>query len=99
VIEITTGARQTYYGGAAVGRGVVLTLELRGLTNTTTSPAAERMRRSRQRRRDGLRSLRIELRETEIDKLIRSGFLDRASCNDANAVLGALYRVFDRIFA
>ena len=31
------------------------------------SPAASRMRRHRQRRRDGLRCLVIELRETEID--------------------------------
>jgi SOS response regulatory protein OraA/RecX len=46
------------------------------------SAAAERMRRSRQRKRDGLRSLRIELRETEIDELIRSGFLERGSRND-----------------
>jgi SOS response regulatory protein OraA/RecX len=69
------------------------------MTDTTTSPAAERMRRSRQRRRDGLRLLRIELRETEIDKLIRSGYLERDGRNDANAVVGALYRVFDRIFA
>jgi hypothetical protein len=30
VFEITTGARQTYYGGSAVGRGAVLTWELRG---------------------------------------------------------------------
>jgi hypothetical protein len=34
------------------------------------SAAAERMRRHRQRRRDGLRCLIIELRETEIDVLI-----------------------------
>ena len=34
------------------------------------SPAAERMRRHRQRRRDGLRCLNVELRETEIDTLI-----------------------------
>ena len=57
------------------------------------TPAAVRMRRSRQRRRDGLRSLRIELRETEIDKLIRSGYLERSSRNDPNAVLGGLYCV------
>jgi SOS response regulatory protein OraA/RecX len=62
------------------------------------SAAAERMRRHRQRRREGLRSLTIELREAEIDALIRSGFLERGSRNDANAVTEALYRVFDRIF-
>src|SRR5262249_19646 len=39
------------------------------------SAAAERMRRHRQRRRDGLRCFMIELRETEIDALIRKGLL------------------------
>jgi len=37
------------------------------------SPAAERMRLYRERRRSGLRCLLIELRETEIDALIRRG--------------------------
>jgi hypothetical protein len=45
----------------------------------TTGPAArtaaaERMRRHRQRRRDGLRCLMIELRETEVDALIESDY-------------------------
>jgi SOS response regulatory protein OraA/RecX len=62
------------------------------------SPAAERMRRHRQRRREGLRSLTIELREAEIDALIRSGFLEGRSRNDVNAVTQALYRLLDRIF-
>ena len=35
------------------------------------SLAAERMRRHRQRQRKGLRCLRIELHEMEIDELIR----------------------------
>jgi hypothetical protein len=39
------------------------------------SAAAERMRRHRQRRRDGLRCFMIELRETEIDRLIKNGLL------------------------
>ena len=34
------------------------------------SAAAERMRRHSQRRRDGLRCLMIELRETEVDALL-----------------------------
>jgi hypothetical protein len=65
---------------------------------TKISAAAERMRRHRQRRRDGLRSLTIELRETEIDALIRAGLLGEQSRNDANAVIRALYRLFDRVF-
>ena len=62
------------------------------------SAAAERMRRHRQRKRDGLRSLTIEVQEAEIDALIRSGFLDKDSRNNANAVAQALYRVFDHVF-
>jgi hypothetical protein len=42
----------------------------------TRTAAAERMRRYRQRRRDGLRCLIIELRETEIDDLIRKGLAE-----------------------
>jgi hypothetical protein len=40
----------------------------------------------------------IELREIEIDALIRSGFLEKHSRNDSYAVILALYRVFDRVF-
>jgi hypothetical protein len=61
------------------------------------SGAAQRMRRSRQRRRDGLRSLRIELRETEVDALIESGFLDVRNRNDSSAVIHALYKFFEDI--
>jgi hypothetical protein len=40
------------------------------------SPDAERMRRHRERRRDGLRCLVVELRETEIDVLVQRGLLN-----------------------
>jgi hypothetical protein len=53
--------------------------------------AAERMRRHRQRRRDGLRCLIIELRETEIDSLIRKGLLKPEMHNDTIAIIDALY--------
>jgi hypothetical protein len=59
------------------------------------SPAAERMRRHRQRRRDGLRCLVIELRETEIDVLVQKGLLKADARNDARAVREALYQYFD----
>ena len=55
------------------------------------SAAAERMRLHRQRRRDGLRCLMIELRETEIDVLIEKGLLDGEMRNDPDAVCDALY--------
>ena len=63
--------------------------------NSCSSPAAERMRRHRQRRRDGLRCLVIELRETEIDVLVQKGLLNADARNDARAVREALYQYFD----
>jgi hypothetical protein len=62
----------------------------------TRSPAAERMRLRRERKRNGLRCLMIEIRETEIDSLIRKRLLDKEMRNDAGAVSEALYRWFDR---
>ena len=59
------------------------------------SPAAERMRRHRERRRDGLRCLMVELRETEIDALIKKGLLNNETRNDAGAVKEALYAFLD----
>jgi hypothetical protein len=70
------------------------------MTMTDSSPrtslAAERMRRHRQRRRDGLRCLVIELRETEIDALISKGLLKAETRNDTNAIIEALYAFLDR---
>jgi hypothetical protein len=60
------------------------------------SPAADRMRRHRERRRIGLRCLMIQLRETEIDVLVRKGLLDRGRRNDPRAIVGALYAHLDR---
>jgi hypothetical protein len=55
------------------------------------SPAAMRMRRSRERRLEGLRCLRVELRATEIDALIRKGLLKSEARNERKAILQALY--------
>ena len=60
------------------------------------SPAAERMRLYRQRRRSGLRCLLIELRETEIDALIRRGLLKSEMRNDTAEIIDALYLHLDR---
>ena len=62
----------------------------------TRSAAAERMRRHRQRRRDGFRCLMIELRETEIDLLIRKGLLPPGNCHDYGSVQLAFYAFLDR---
>jgi len=59
------------------------------------SPAAERMRLHRTRRRYGLRCLWIELRETEIDTLIRKGMLRPETRHDANSVRKAIYSFFE----
>ena len=60
------------------------------------TPAAERMRLYRDRRRKKLRCLTIELRETEIDSLIRNGILNREMRNDLIAVRDALHAFLDR---
>ena len=60
------------------------------------SPAAERMRRHRQRRRCGLTYLAIELRESEIEGLVRRGFLSPETRNDVSAIRTSLYQCFER---
>jgi hypothetical protein len=62
----------------------------------TRSAAAERMRLHRERRRKGLRCLLIELRETEVDALIRKGLLKSETRNNSRAVTDALYAFLDR---
>jgi hypothetical protein len=53
------------------------------------------MRRHRERRRDGLRCLSIELRETEIDALISKGLLPAETRNNPKAIREALYAHLD----
>jgi hypothetical protein len=60
------------------------------------SSAAERMKLHRERKKKGMRCLTIELRETEIDALIRNGFLTADTRNDAEAIIDALYAFLDR---
>ena len=58
--------------------------------------AAERMRRHRERRREGLRCLWIELHETELDALVREGLLEPQLRHDENAIADALYAFLER---
>jgi hypothetical protein len=58
--------------------------------------AAERMRRHRKRKRQGLRCVTIQLRETEIDVLIKMGLLTADTRNDPYAVRKAVHTHFDR---
>ena len=63
---------------------------------TEISPGAERMRRSRDRRRGGLRCYTLQIREVEIDALIDLGLLSRAGRNSPAAVVVALHTFLDR---
>jgi hypothetical protein len=54
------------------------------------------MRLHRERRRQGLRGLMIELRETEIDVLIGKGLLNSETRHGPGAVCEALYEHFDQ---
>jgi hypothetical protein len=64
----------------------------------TRTAAAERMRRHRQRRRDGFRCLMIELRETEIDALITNGLLAAKNREDYDSLQSAFYAFLDDAF-
>jgi hypothetical protein len=59
------------------------------------SAAAERMRRHRERRREGLTHVGIDLRSSEIDGLVRLGFVSAETRNDVTAVRKGLYRYFE----
>jgi hypothetical protein len=54
------------------------------------------MRRHRERRQEGLRCVTIEVRETEIDVLVRMGLLRAEMRHEINAIIEALYAHFDR---
>jgi hypothetical protein len=59
------------------------------------SLAAERMRRHRKRRRKGLRCVTIELRETEIEVLVKRALLKADARNNTRAIREALYQYFE----
>jgi hypothetical protein len=61
------------------------------------SAAAERMRRSRQRRKRGERIVPFVIKDTEVKALVMHGLLDSARCNSRYAIGGALGRLLDRI--
>jgi hypothetical protein len=67
-----------------------------GRDTPAPSGAALRMRRHRERRRDGLRCMTIELRETEITALIRKGLLNNDARNNLSSVKRAFYAFLDR---
>lgn len=62
-----------------------------------SSPAAERMRLTRQRRRDGMRVIPLEVRDVEVEHLVRLGILHPAARHDRQAIARALETVLDNI--
>jgi hypothetical protein len=61
--------------------------------------AAERMRRFRTRRRNGLCSVRVLLHVTEIDALVEKGFLKPERRHDQDAVESAINDFICYVFA
>jgi hypothetical protein len=62
----------------------------------SSSAAALRMRRHRERRRKAMRRMTIELRETEVLALIRKGLLKADARNNLQAVKKTFYGFLDR---
>ena len=60
------------------------------------SAAAERMRRHRERRQFGLRCVTLQVRDGEIEELIRRGLLRADMRNDVYEIREALYAHLDR---
>jgi hypothetical protein len=61
----------------------------------STNPGAERMRRHRQKRRDGMRCFQLEIRDTEIDGLIRRQLLKKETRNDKQSIVDAIYEFLE----
>jgi hypothetical protein len=59
------------------------------------SPAAERMRRYRERKHDGRRCVTLEILELEIDALVEKGLLGRETRNDPIEIADALYKLIE----
>jgi hypothetical protein len=70
-------------------------------TSRSSTPAAQRMRRYRKQRKQGLRPVRILLDETDIDALIRMKLLKEEQRHDIKAlqtaVTGLLYRAEENL--
>jgi hypothetical protein len=64
-------------------------------TKATVGSGTERMRRHRQRRRLGLRSVTIEVRRSEVDTLIARRLLAPEERADRSALRKAIHRFLD----
>lgn len=70
------------------------------INETTAAPSlgAQRMRHHRDRYKRGCRCITIEIRESEIDELIRYCFLAAGERGDKYAVRKAVHALLDRVF-
>jgi hypothetical protein len=66
-------------------------------TTVTRTSGAERMKLHRERKRNGMRCLTIELRETEIDALVAKQFLKPEMRDDREAIADAIYGWFEQV--
>jgi hypothetical protein len=57
---------------------------------------ASRVRLHRARRRHGLRCLMIQIRDREIDALVRQGLLDSEKRDDTTEIRAAFHQYLDR---
>jgi hypothetical protein len=62
-------------------------------TPSSSSPAAERMRLYRKRRREGMQYVQIPLHKSEVEDLIGLGFLQREQREDAQALQAAVLTI------
>ena len=58
--------------------------------------AANRVHLHRARRRHGLRCLMIQIRDREIDALVRQGLLDSEKRDDTRAIRAAFHQYLDQ---
>src|SRR5271157_2612704 len=61
------------------------------------SPGAERMRAARRRRRDGLRCIPLEIRDDEIEALVKAGLLASDARNDRAVIAAAMGKMLDQL--
>ena len=61
-----------------------------------TSLGATRQQLYRERKKRGLRCIQLEVRSTEVQELVRRGFLQREEAGTAAAIRAALYKHLDR---
>lgn len=61
-----------------------------------TSLGATRQQLYRKRKKRGLRCIQLEVRSTEVQELVRRGYLKREEAGTAAAIRAALYKHLDR---